>query len=250
MLNFLKDFFQEMIGLFKSIAKYIRFIGVIILFLLSALWQLIPIYLFKIDINNITNDPTKAYLLLFSNIITLIIFILFFYKRLKKDFNDLKDMNRSKLKIALDSSIRFWLVGLVIMLVSNFIIKKMGISPPTNDENVKSILYASPIFGGISTMILAPFIEEVTFRLNFKDVIKNKTLFIILSGVIFGSIHILGSFNDVYQLLYLIPYCSVGISLSYIYAYNDNIYTSYIIHVFHNLLTAFTTFLLAGVILW
>ena len=42
----------------------------------------------------------------------------------------------------------------------------------------------------ISTSILAPIYEEILFRLGFKKCINNKLMFIIISGTLFGLIHI------------------------------------------------------------
>jgi membrane protease YdiL (CAAX protease family) len=248
-MEFIKDFFNELFSMFKPYYKYIRFFLVFILFFLSSLFQLIPISLFNIDINN-ASTLTRSLLLLFSEGITLIIIIVLYYKDIKKDILKFKKYKKDKLSIIYDHSFRYWLVGLIIMFVSNFIISKLGIGSASNDVKVINNLAASPLIFGSMTLIIKPIIEELIFRLSFKNVIKNKWLFIIISGVIFGAIHVVFSVNDIYQLLYLIPYCSLGIAFSYMYYESDNILVPISFHILHNTITAITTFLLAGAFVW
>ena len=165
-------------------------------------------------------------------------------------FHILQFRKKKKLVIMLDTSFRYWLIGLAIMVVSNFIISKLGIGSSANDTSVINMLESSPIVAGISVILLAPFIEEIVFRMGFKDVLNKKWLFILTSGIIFGSIHVIGSISSAFELLYLIPYCGLGIAFAAIYEESDNIFISFLFHVLHNALTAFTAFLLAGVILW
>ncbi len=249
MSNILNELVEDTKNYIKKTYKYMRFIIVILLFLLSSIFKLIPIQIFHITENNIT-PFIKIALELFSNGVLILLLILLFYKDLKRDFIKLKKMKKEKLLITLDTCFRYWLIGLVIMIVSNFLINKLGISSSTNDVNVRNMLDASPILAGISVILLSPFIEEIVFRMSFKDIIKNKWLFIMISGCIFGGLHVVSSITNGYEALYLIPYCSLGIAFGLIYYYCDNIYILYFIHLIHNLLVLFVTFLLAGVVLW
>ena len=99
-------------------------------------------------------------------------------------------------------------------------------------------------------MFFESFCEELVFRLGFKDIIPKKWLFIITSGLVFGALHVVFSATSIYEFLYLMPYCSLGISFGFIYEKTNNIYISFLIHFIHNAITAIITFLMAGVILW
>ena len=248
-MDFFKEFWDEVVLYMKSISKYLRFLFIILLFLLSSLFKMIPILLFNIDTKNMSVH-TNAGLSLFSNIMFVGIAIFLYRKELKKQFVNLKRIKKKKLIDILDSSFRYWLIGLTIMVASNFIISKLGIASSNNDSTVKSLLMASPVLAGLSTIIIAPLAEELVFRLGFKDIIPKKWPFIIVSGLIFGSLHVVFSISTPYELLYLIPYCSLGISFGFIYENSNNIYISYLLHFIHNAITAIVTFLLAGVILW
>lgn len=247
-MGFLKDFGSEVKTTIKPIYSYLRFILIILIFLLSSVFKLIPVYIFNIDMNNMSYT-TSCLLTLFSNSVSALLCILLYYNELKKDFIKLKKMKKDDLANKFDLTFRYWLIGLAIMVVSNFIIGKLGIGTSSNDTSVQSSLFASPFIAGISVVVLAPFIEEMVFRMGFRKIIKGKWVFILTSGIIFGSLHVVLSLSSWYELLYLIPYCSLGIAFGHIYADTDNFYFSFIIHMLHNLLTAFTTFLLAGVIL-
>lgn len=248
-MDFLKEFLEEVTDYIKSISKYLKFVLIILLFLLSSLFQLIPIILFNINTETMSGH-TKAGLSLFSNLVFMLISIFLYRKELKKQFLNLKKMKKKKMIDLLDSSFRYWLIGLTIMIASNFIISKLGIGTSNNDDSVKAVLAASPFLAGLSTIIIAPFCEEMVFRLGFKDIIPKKWPFIITSGLVFGALHVVFSAANIYEYLYLIPYCSLGISFGFIYEKTDNIYISFLIHFIHNAITAVVTFLMAGVILW
>ena len=93
-----------------------------------------------------------------------------------------------------------------------------------------------PLYMCFSSVIMAPFIEEITFRKTFRNIISNGYLFIIVSGFIFGLVHISNVGNTLEEFLMIIPYILMGISLSYIYYKSDNIFTTIIIHSIHNLI--------------
>ena len=48
------------------------------------------------------------------------------------------------------------------------------------------------------------------------SIIPNKYLFIAISGLLFGSLHIIGNINAWYDILYIIPYSAPGIIFAYI----------------------------------
>ena len=238
-MNFVKDFCNEFVLMFKPYYKYIRFFIVFILFFTSSIFQLIPISIWKLDIYNI-NDNVQCYLTLFSISITLLMVGIFYFKELKNSFCNLKNKINSKFYKAL----KYWLIGLVIMIGSNILIRTLGIGEASNDTKVINNLISNPIIYGIITIFLTPILEELVFRLSFKDIFKYKWLFILFSGIIFGSIHVFSSLTDIYQLLYLIPYCSLGIAFSYMYYDTDNILIPISFHILHNILVTITTFIL------
>ena len=101
-------------NLFIQIVKGIL---VFLLFRFSVYLQYIPIYLFKIDVRHITASMTVL-LSCFSNILLVIMLWFIYRKELKAEWK----IFRSKLEVNLDTMVKYWTVGLVLMMFSNMLI--------------------------------------------------------------------------------------------------------------------------------
>jgi len=158
-----------------------------------------------------------------------LIFIILYRKSLIKDF---KNINKDIFKI----TIKYWLIGLSIMITSSIIISILGIDNNINQENNYLLLKEMPVFELIGAILLAPIIEEITFRLSFKKSFNNKNLFAIITGILFGLIHVLSSIDTLglISFIYLIPYSAVGIAFGYAYTKTNNIYGTMLVHSLHN----------------
>ena len=211
----------------KSILKGI--LGITIYFILEFFTYL-PLYLLNININNLDIITRVIYLSLYQLITFLIIFIIF-NKDIIKDFKYFKE----NFNILFKKYFKFWFLLLFLMITSNIIIQIIypG-SSSGNEDSIRSNFELVPIYTFISASLYAPFIEEIIFRMSIKKIFKNKYLFIILSGLIFGSLHLLGNINSAYDYLYLLPYCLPGFILAYVYYDSNNIFTSLGIHFIHN----------------
>ena len=86
----------------------------------------------------------------------------------------------------------------------------------------------------ITAVILAPVIEELVFRQAFRNIITNNWLFIIISGLVFGSLHVITSYETPTDLLYLIPYSAPGIIFAYTLVKSKNIFVPMGLHFIHN----------------
>ncbi len=222
--------------------NYIKGIISILLFLLSSGFTILPIVLFKLDINHLTY---KDHLLLsiFSYIILLILYICIYKKDL---LHDLKDFKKRPNKI-MDIGFKYWIIGLFFMVISNLIIIKLFPGSSSNNENaVQMYIKNFPIIALISTSILGPFIEEIVFRKTWKDMIKNPLLFILISGIAFGMMHVVGQANTIAEFIYFIPYSALGISFAYMYYKSDNFFTSCLMHFIHNLVLTLISILSLG----
>ena len=187
------------------------------LFYTSVYLRLIPIKLFNLDYNKI---PIRIILSLFSDIILLLVLILIYRKELIIE--------------NIDTGIKCWLIGLFVMMVSNIILNivfKAG--GANNEKSVQQMIKSLPWLMIILVGFIGPIIEELVFRKGFRKAFKNKYLFIILSGTIFGAMHIISS-NDPLQILYLIPYSSLGIAFAISYEKTDTIFTPITLHILHN----------------
>ena len=121
-----------------------------------------------------------------------------------------------------------------IELSNLIIIKFIPGAKATNEEGVQNIIKTIPLLSFISVGILGPIIEEFTFRKAFYDMFKNKYLFVLVSGSIFGLMHVIFSINSGWDLFYVIPYAALGFSFAFMYVKTDNLFTSMIMHIIHN----------------
>lgn len=181
----------------------------------------------NIDTNNIQDINYLIYLSI-SNLIVLGIFIKIYYKTLLDDFRNFKAKY-------LLTSLKYWFIGLIIMIMSNLIITFiLNKQISGNEEIVRNLVKVSPFLMLLDTSIYAPITEELTFRKSIKDFISNKYLYIITSGLIFGLLHIINHINNISDLVYLIPYSALGICFAITYYKTNNIYSTILIHSFHN----------------
>lgn len=224
--------------------NYIKLVIVVTIFFMSSLFRLVPILLFNVE----PDTPFKSSLIsLMGNTITCLIMIYIYRKTLIKDLKAFKD-NFSNL---IEKGIKYWLIGLVAMMISNIMISfVLSGQLANNEENVRNLLNTTPIIAFLMTAILAPITEELVFRKAFLSVFKDKWAFVLISGIIFGSLHVVLSLDSIFQLLYLLPYCSLGIAFSYMYYETKNIMVPIIIHMVHNSLLSIFSIIQIGMILW
>lgn len=248
-MEIIREFVDELVGLIKSTGKYLKFGIIFLAYLLISIVRIIPLKFFNMDVDTIS-PLTDSLLTIFSRLILILIIYLFYNKKINQDFKKLLGMKKEKRHIVFDTAFRYWLIGLIIMIESNFLLSKFGLETASNDQSVRNMLELSPIIAPISVVLLSPFIEEVVFRLSFKEIFKGKWTYILISGFIFGGMHVFFNVNSFYDLLFLIPYCSLGFAFAATYHNTDNIWVSTIIHIIHNFITFFIAYIMAGGILW
>ena len=177
-------------------------------------------------------ETNTLYLFVFLG---LAIIYLTFYKDTLLD--NLKDFKRNYKKI-LKTTIKYWIIGLGIMIISSSIISSFKIPTSINQDINVELFKSGPIRQSICAIILAPIIEELVFRNSFKKFTNNPMIFALTTGLLFGLIHITSSINsakDLIMLIHLIPYSAVGIAFGYAYKKNnDNIIGTMIVHGLHN----------------
>ena len=219
----------------KDYKKYlIKGIIVFLIFYFGAYLQYIPIKLFNLDIDNLSKSM-QVILSTFSSICMLIIFIIIYHKDLKEDFIKFKNNFLENLDIGL----KYWLYGLIIMIISNLILMFIFKSGGADNENiVQEMLKTLPWLMFINAGIIAPINEEIVFRKTLKDVIADKWFLVCMSFLLFGGAHIINTATTLIDYLYIIPYGALGGAFALAYYKSDTIYTSIFMHMFHNLILA------------
>lgn len=201
-----------------------------VLFILFIIWDSIFLDIFGNTIMKLSL-PYRVFFSFIVNLLFLILIVFVYFKILKKDFKlFFKDFFNN-----IEISIKYWLIGFTVMIISNLIIVVIsngGIAG--NEEQVRELIDISPLYMLFSVSIYAPLTEELLFRKGFRDIIKNKWLYIIVSGCVFGGLHVTGNVSSPIDLLYLIPYCSLGIAFAYTYYKTNNIFSTICMHSMHN----------------
>lgn len=182
----------------------------------------------------------KVFYLIIWEIITMCSIVLILNKKITKDFNDMKKNHKKYFK----KYFKFWLISVGIMLISNLFINLMSNGIAGNEESLRETFKISPFYIYFSSVIYAPLVEELVFRQSIRNIIPNKILFVLASGLIFGGLHILSGYSGPMDLLYLIPYAAPGIAFAYILADSDNIFISIALHLMHNGILVSLQFLL------
>ena len=207
-----------------------------ILVLLILLWQVIGVFIlriFGINYNNF-NEVLKV-LFMFSLDLLFIGLLIFIYR--KSFFRDFKNFFNRQVFSNISLSFKYWLIGFLIMVFSNFIIAIITNGTlASNEEAVRDLIDKYPIYMAFQVMFYAPLTEEVIFRKSIKDAVNNKYLYVIISGLIFGGLHVISSINGLIDLIYLIPYCTLGFVFAYLYTKTNNIFSTITAHSFHNTL--------------
>lgn len=210
----------------KKLKAIINFI--IVFFIYLFLNTLLASF-FQNDLNSTSKLlSTTAYITIY--LLSLTIFIFIFSNKLIKDFYNLKKEN---LKIGF----KYWILGIVIMVISNIILMIILGDTTANENSNRLLIKNNLIFAIFAMSIYAPIVEESVFRLSLRNIFKNKYFYAISSGLIFGSLHLIDEFftltNPLY-LFYIIPYGIMGFVFALSYYETDNIFSTIIFHSIHN----------------
>lgn len=225
----------------KTFLNSCKSIGLIILLIT---YQLIPVVFlnsFGFNYNNLS--VSNKIIFLFITNVLFILFLVYIYRSdLKRNWENFWDNPFYILKTA----IKYWLIGLAIMIVFNLFISIInGGGIANNEKAVRELLKKAPIYMFFQISIYAPFTEEIIFRKSIRDIFNNPIIYILVSGLVFGGMHVLNDFSDMTDLLYIFSYGSLGCVFAALYNKTDNIFSSMSVHSIHNTL-AFLLLLISG----
>ena len=199
-------------------------------YFIYSYFQTLPLSLVGINYYNLSMFNKIIYLMITELIYLLILFYIFrkeYIKDFKKYVKNFKDY--------MPKYMEYWALAFSLMLISNFIIITLfPNSVATNQVAINNILVEAPFYMIVSAVLFAPFLEETIFRFSFRKIFKNDLIFIILSGLVFGGLHVIGSFNNLIDLIYIIPYSIPGVIFAYTLVKSKNIFVPMSLHFFHN----------------
>ena len=204
--------------------------------LLICLCAFLSLEIFPFIVSSTLKNVIKNGVILnLINSALMISFLIFlFYKDLKAEFKTFKKNLGSSLK----TGFKYYIMGIGGMVISSLIITQFTGGASANESSVRELLLASPIFMLINISILAPITEELIFRKSIQPLIKNKWVRAIISGVLFGGAHLLtGDAIRLVDLLFILPYGSLGFVFSLMDSDTKTTFTSISFHGIHNAAT-------------
>lgn len=232
---------EKIIEYFKNNYKIIlKSIFTFILFWYSSYLRYIPVIIFHLNKQSLTTT-IQVYLSIFSSTILASLFLILYWKDLKKEFT----VFCKKFVDNMDVGVRYWLFGLIVMMISNLLLSvvfKAG--GAENEKAIQEMISKLPWAMFISAGILAPFNEEIAFRKTLKDIFTNKWIFAFFSFLLFGGAHVIGTASNILDYLYIIPYGALGASFALAYYETDTIFTSLSLHMFHNIVLSLLSILI------
>ncbi len=172
-----------------------------------------------------------------ANLLFILLLYLMYYKDLNKEFKTFKDNFKSNVKVAF----KYYVLGMMGMVFFNLIIVTLLNDISSNETQVRDMLFNNTIYTLLTIAIIAPLSEEIIFRKSLQPLIKNKWIYALTCGLLFGSAHILTNIiNNAFvfsDLLYILPYASLGVSFALMDYDTKSTFTSISIHALHNSFT-------------
>jgi len=193
-------------------------------------WLNIDITGFSLTDWAVTDLSIKLFMSLLAGVI--------YFGYLESDFFKFKEKSKELFK----KSIHYFgvIIGIkfLVAILITIVTVAYGLEVPQsqNQSTIDSLAQAAPVLIVISSLIFAPFLEEVIFRMGLYKIIKQKHIFILVSGLIFGLMHIFPTNLPLaVAIMQSITYVSIGFALAYIYVKEQNIYLVMIVHALNNL---------------
>ena len=173
-----------------------------------------------------------------------LIFSIIIYSLYKNYFNtDYKEVKNGFKKYG-EIILKYFAIFLAVKIASAMVTGIVGqiiginVGDSENQEAIISLTKVDPIMMIITATFFGPIVEEGVFRLSLRKVVNNKYLFIIISGLLFGFIHIFPTDLSLdVALTHSIVYVTTGVYFAYVYEETDNIWIPIAVHSLNNLLS-------------
>lgn len=192
--------------------------------------QTLPFIILKIDYNSLNLNFKIVYLLLYEFIYICMLFFIY-RKSIKDSFKDYINNFKSYIKKYME----YWSLAFGLMIISNVVITFiLPNSIANNQEAINSIFKIAPIYIIISSVLFAPIVEEFIFRFSLRNIFKSDKVFIIISGFVFGALHVVSAFQSWADLAYIITYAIPGFVFAKALVDSKNIFVPISLHMFHN----------------
>ena len=163
-----------------------------------------------------------------------ILMISVYFKQLKHDFKIFKEYFREYSSLVFKT----WGKALVVTMIISLILQIVtGVEKANNQINLQESFKTMPVFIALLSTLYAPIAEELMFRGTIRKFIKNKKAFILVSGILFGLLHVIDDSKTLAEFSYVIVYSVLGMYLSTLYVKTNNLCTNIFMHFLQNTLS-------------
>ena len=125
------------------------------------------------------------------------------------------------------------LMFIPILIITTCITSFIMFGKPANQTSIDESFYKAPIYNYILIIIIGPIIEEWIFRFLPSKFINNRTLYIIVSTVIFATMHVIDDPNAFYYIWF---YMMNALYYAYRYHKTKDILVPISMHSLNNLI--------------
>lgn len=146
-------------------------------------------------------------------------------------------------KPIIKKGLKYWGLGFLVMIISNLVVSSIVGDIPVNEQMARSQITDYPLYAIPTAILIGPILEEVIFRFSLRKCFNKELTFALFSAFIFGFLHVVSAIdeftlnniiNHLKEVLYIIPYGSLGYFFAKAYYETENIYSSIIPHILHN----------------
>lgn len=187
---------------------------------------------------NISKASIDAYFNLIYLVFLAFVSLYIFKPYLTKSLQAMKGRWMKQLLYACTiGTVKFYVFNIVSSLLILLLVPN---SSSANQDAIAGMTTTAPMVMAITTVVLAPFVEEMIFRVGLFQLFytKNRKLAYLVSSLAFGFVHIVAglSSGDLSQIFYLLPYGLLGYVLCDIYESRQSIFVPMIVHSMNNLI--------------
>ncbi len=191
---------------------------------------------------NLSDNAFMVLNVVFMGIMYIVLFFLF-NERFKRDIKILFKNFKVYFKYEIHVFLRYYWIYLLSNIGIVSLLLYLGKDPQSSNEAALDTipLWLTAFLG----ILIAPVTEEGMFRWIIRKITDKKWVYIFLSGIIFGLIHInYWGEQDWIQVLFIIPYSLMGMMLAESYYKTNNLFASSLLHGMINLVAVLISFAL------
>lgn len=189
---------------------------------------LILIYYSMFIYSNVFNGAVLEVINISVFVLLFILSIYYNKSKINKGIKSLRDDIKKHYKRIIIYSIITLIAYSIVSIILGYFLENVITEETVADSNVIRVV--------INLLIWAPLTEELIFRCSLKKDVKNNTIFMLISPLLFAGVHVLGNGLNLITVISSIPYIVIGIYLSLLYIKIDNIIINILMHLLINVI--------------